>query len=228
VLTTVKQRFITLRTGLAATAAALALSACGTTNWGFPYRPDVQQGNWITSEQVAQLQEGMTREQVRFILGTPTLQDIFRSNRWDYPYYNKPGYGPEQERKFTVWFEGDSLVRWAGDEQPDRQPFQKADTGMAKQTADGGGADTGPAIQGGRAQIDESAAQTSPVLPVGGAPQPAGAEPAAEASSEAGSRQRESEAEPATQRRPIINVQPARRAAPGAPVPGRSTAEPLR
>src|SRR3546814_17013974 len=86
--------------------SALALSACGTTNWGFPYRPDIQQGNWITSEQVAQLQKGQTREQVRFILGTPTLQDVFRTNRWDYPYYNKPGYGDDQERKFTVWFEG--------------------------------------------------------------------------------------------------------------------------
>ena len=107
----------------------MAVSACGTTNWGFPYRPDIQQGNWITTEQVAQLQQGMTREQVRFILGTPTLQDIFRSNRWDYPYFHKPGYGKEEERKFTVWFEGDSLVRWEGDEQPDRQPFQKTDTG---------------------------------------------------------------------------------------------------
>ena len=130
-LTTAKPIFSTLRAGLTASVLAMALSACGTTNWGFPYRPDVQQGNWITSEQVAQLQQGMTREQVRFILGTPTLQDVFRTNRWDYPYFNKPGYGEEQERKFTVWFEGDSLVRWEGDPQPDRQPFQKADTGMA-------------------------------------------------------------------------------------------------
>lgn len=78
----------------------------------------------------------MTREQVRFILGTPTLQDIFRSNRWDYPYFHKPGYGEAEERKFTVWFEGDSLVRWEGDEQPDRQPFQKTDTGAENPDAD--------------------------------------------------------------------------------------------
>ncbi|MBV6305022.1 outer membrane protein assembly factor BamE [Candidimonas humi] len=109
---------------------AAALSACGTTNWGFPYRADVQQGNWITSEQVAQLRKGMTRDQVRYILGTPTLQDVFRSNRWDYPYLNQPGYGKLQERKFTVWFDGDLLDHWGGDPQPDRQPFQKADTGM--------------------------------------------------------------------------------------------------
>ncbi|NYT58792.1 outer membrane protein assembly factor BamE [Alcaligenaceae bacterium] len=107
----------------------MALTACGGTHWGFPYRADLQQGNWITSDQVSQLQQGMTREQVRFILGTPTLQDIFRSNRWDYPYYNKPGYGAEEERKFTVWFEGDTLVRWEGDDQPNRQPYEKTDSG---------------------------------------------------------------------------------------------------
>lgn len=132
-LTTAKPLFSKLRIGLAAGALAMAVSACGTTNWGFPYRTDVQQGNWITSEQVSQLQKGMTREQVRFILGTPTLQDVFRSDRWDYPYYIKPGYGEQQQRKFTVWFEGDVLARWEGDEQPDRQPFEKADTGEKQQ-----------------------------------------------------------------------------------------------
>ncbi|MFA7668273.1 MAG: outer membrane protein assembly factor BamE [Burkholderiaceae bacterium] len=118
-----------LRTGVAGSALVLALSACGSTNWGFPYRPNIQQGNWITAEQVERLTPGMSREQVRFLLGTPTLQDIFRSDRWDYPYYSKPGYGDPKQRRFSVWFEGDSLVRWEGDEQPDRQPFQKTDTG---------------------------------------------------------------------------------------------------
>lgn len=113
-----------LALGLAAGALALSLTACGGTKWGFPYRADIQQGNWITANQVARLEQGMTREQVRFILGTPTLQDVFRANRWDYPYYNKPGYGAADNRHFTVWFENDLLVRWAGDQQPDHQPFQ--------------------------------------------------------------------------------------------------------
>lgn len=103
---------------------ALALSACGSTKWGFPYRADVQQGNWITAEQVARLERGMTREQVRFVLGTPTLRDVFHAERWDYTYYHKPGYGEPEVRRFTVWFEGDLLARWEGDQQPDRQPFQ--------------------------------------------------------------------------------------------------------
>jgi len=120
-----------LRTGIVVSALALTLSACGGTKWGFPYRTDVQQGNWITSEQVSMLQQGMSREQVRFLLGTPTLQDVFHADRWDYPYFHKPGYGDEQARRFTVWFENNVLVRWSGDEQPDRQPFQRTDTGVS-------------------------------------------------------------------------------------------------
>lgn len=130
-LTTVNTFSKTLRTGLTGTALVLALTACGSTEWGFPYRPNIQQGNWITSEQVARLETGMSREQVRFLLGTPTLQDIFRSDRWDYPYYSKPGYGDAEQRRFSVWFDGDYLVRWDGDTQPDRQPFQKTDTGAS-------------------------------------------------------------------------------------------------
>jgi outer membrane protein assembly factor BamE len=118
-----------LRAALVASATALALSACGSTNWGFPYKMDVQQGNWITSEQVAQLRKGMTPDQVRFILGSPTLRDVLHSNRWDYPYLNEPGYGKKEKRNFTVWFENGLLDHWGGDAQPDRQPYQKTDTG---------------------------------------------------------------------------------------------------
>jgi len=109
----------------------LALTACGGTRWGFPYKVDVQQGNWITSGQVEQLRVGMTRDQVRFLLGTPTLVDVFRDDRWDYPYYSKPGYGDEELRRFTVWFKDNAVERWAGDPQPDRQPFERADTGAS-------------------------------------------------------------------------------------------------
>lgn len=106
-----------------------ALVGCGSTEWGFPYRATIQQGNWITSGQVAQLETGMSRDQVRFLLGTPTLQDAFHADRWDYPYYNQPGYGDDELRTFTVWFSNDQLVRWEGDEQPDRQPFETTDSG---------------------------------------------------------------------------------------------------
>jgi outer membrane protein assembly factor BamE len=112
---------------LAIAAISFALAGCSSGKWGFPYKAPVQQGNWITSEQVAQLRPGMTREQVRFILGSPTLTSVLHADRWDYPYYFKPGYGNAQERKFTVWFENDKVARWDGDQQPDVQPFQLAD-----------------------------------------------------------------------------------------------------
>lgn len=131
VLTIANTLIKTLRVGVAGGALVLTLAACGSTEWGFPYRPHIQQGNWITAEQVARLEPGMSREQVRFLLGTPTLQDVFRSDRWDYPYYNKPGYGDPEQRRFSVWFEGDTLVRWEGDAQPERQPFQSHDTGRS-------------------------------------------------------------------------------------------------
>lgn len=125
----------------------MSLTACGGGKWGFPYRIDVQQGNWITASQVEQLEIGMTREQVRFILGTPTLQDIFFSDRWEYPYYLKPGYGDEELRTFTVWFDGDHLVRWEGSKQPDRQPFERADSGVQRSTEQGDAPIIDPADQ---------------------------------------------------------------------------------
>jgi len=121
----------TLRAALTVGVLAFALTACGGTRWGFPYKVDVQQGNWITAQQVEQLRGGMTRDQVRFLLGTPTLQDIFRDDRWDYPYYSKQGNGDEELRRFTVWFNDNVLDRWEGDPQPARQPFQRGDTGSS-------------------------------------------------------------------------------------------------
>ncbi|TEA78754.1 outer membrane protein assembly factor BamE [Allopusillimonas ginsengisoli] len=232
-----------LRTGLAAAVLATGLAACGSTNWGFPYRPNVQQGNWITSEQVAQLQPGMTREQVRYILGTPTLQDIFHSNRWDYPYYNNPGYGDDQQRKFTVWFDGDNLIRWEGDQQPDRQPFQKADTGMqekAERDAAAGASGGQPAVSGG---VPASGSYTLPdgsVHPQPGqtVPQVGTGEPGMHSTTPDanaqdamqptdGSTRPADEAQRIEPRQPLINrIEP--RPATGAPSPGRGTSEPLR
>jgi len=113
-----------LRVGLAM-AFVLALSACSNEKWGFPFRHSVQQGNWVTQEQIVTLAPGMTREQVRFVLGSPTLTSALHADRWDYPYYYQPGTGAPQERRFTVWFESDRLLRWSGDEQPEVQPFQQ-------------------------------------------------------------------------------------------------------
>lgn len=117
------------RFGLAALGAALAigLSACSTNEWGFPYRVGVQQGNWVTASQVELLNPGMTREQVRFALGSPLLTSVLHADRWDYPYFYRAPNGDIEERNFTVFFRDGLLARWEGDEQPTLQPFQIAE-----------------------------------------------------------------------------------------------------
>jgi outer membrane protein assembly factor BamE len=76
-----------------------------------PYRIDVQQGNFIERETIAKLKPGMTRAQVRFILGTPLIADPFNPNRWDYLYYNRPRGRIQDVRRLTLYFEDDKLKR---------------------------------------------------------------------------------------------------------------------
>lgn len=82
-----------------------------------PYRIDIRQGNLVTQDMVAQLKPGMSRDQVRFILGSPMLSDVFHPDRWDYVYYFKPGNKPEetQQRRLVVYFEDEKLVSLGGD-----------------------------------------------------------------------------------------------------------------
>ncbi len=98
--------------------AFLLLSGCGFVPRipGItPYRIDIQQGNFVSQEMVAQLKPGMSKDQVRLVLGTPLLTDIFHADRWDYLYWReKPGAKREQ-RKLTVFFEGGRLTRLDGD-----------------------------------------------------------------------------------------------------------------
>lgn len=105
---------------------AMSVAGCGSNQWGFPYKVGVQQGNWVTTDQVGLLTEGMTREQVRFALGSPTLTSALHADRWDYPYFYKAPNGQVEERNFAVFFRNGLLVRWEGDEQPNVQPFQIA------------------------------------------------------------------------------------------------------
>ncbi len=93
------------------------LTACSSVNLGSlgPHRIDVQQGNALDQESVAKLKPGLTRSQVRFLLGTPLVVDPFRGNRWDYVYaFYKRGQLTEQKR-ITLFFDGDTLARIEGD-----------------------------------------------------------------------------------------------------------------
>jgi len=74
-----------------------------------PYRVDIVQGNVVTKEQLAQVKPGMTREQVRGVLGTPLLTDVFHADRWDYYFSMRRQGQPFEQRRVVAWFEGDKL-----------------------------------------------------------------------------------------------------------------------
>ncbi|MDP3037102.1 MAG: outer membrane protein assembly factor BamE [Rhodocyclaceae bacterium] len=107
------------------------LTACSNTpevtSYFTPYRVDVRQGNFVTQDMVARLKPGMTREQVRFALGTPLVADMFHADRWDYVYRFQPGRGEAQSRRLVVFFEDGKLVRVGGD--------VVAETAAGKETA---------------------------------------------------------------------------------------------
>jgi outer membrane protein assembly factor BamE len=81
---------------------------------GCIYRIDIQQGNLISDENIEQVEIGMSRSAVRFLLGTPTINDPFHDSRWDYPYYFKAGRASESEASrswIIVYFDGDQVSR---------------------------------------------------------------------------------------------------------------------
>jgi outer membrane protein assembly factor BamE len=84
---------------------ALALTAC-------VYRIDIQQGNLLDDEDIVQIEVGMTRSQVQFLLGTPMVADSFHRDRWDYAYYFRRGRSPDLiQRWVVVHFENDRVTR---------------------------------------------------------------------------------------------------------------------
>jgi len=99
-------------------AAPIALAACGAPNMIKPYRMEIQQGNYISQEVVSQLKLGMSKEQVRFILGTPLVTDIFHADRWDYVYFRDVRGRAREERRIAVVFEDGKLARVLGDVVP--------------------------------------------------------------------------------------------------------------
>lgn len=97
-------------------------TACSLFKFPGVHRIQVQQGNIITQEMVNQLKPGMTRRQVRFVLGTPLLEDTYNPNRWDYINRVRSPKGEETQKRFTVYFNGDLLIETSGDWQPTGWP----------------------------------------------------------------------------------------------------------
>jgi len=116
---------------LAVVAGGLSLAACTTMGDSTrsalravtPYKVEIQQGNFVSKEQVAALKPGMTRQQVREILGTSVLTDIFHADRWDYVFtIRRQGVEPLQ-RHLAVYFKGEYLDHYEGDPMPSEQEF---------------------------------------------------------------------------------------------------------
>ncbi len=119
--------------------ACAAMAACSSTrdpltnktsesklnpaNWLTPYKVDVIQGNFVSKEQVELLRAGMIRDQVKATLGTPLITSLFHADRWDYVFTLQRQGVPAQSYRYTVFFKGDVLERFGGDEMPSETEF---------------------------------------------------------------------------------------------------------
>lgn len=97
----------------------LVLLVALTSGCNLLYKPEVQQGTPLTAEQLAGLRPGMTKRQVRLLLGSPPVADVFHPDRWDYVYtQGAAGEVPVPEKRLTLYFRNDTLVRATGDLAP--------------------------------------------------------------------------------------------------------------
>ena len=83
-----------------------------------PYKMDIRQGNYVTPEMRDKLKIGMSRQQVRYVLGTPMVSDAFHGDRWDYVYRLEQHGEVVEKQRLTLYFEGDKLVRMDDGKQP--------------------------------------------------------------------------------------------------------------
>ncbi len=110
-------------------AGVLLVSACA------PYKMDIRQGNLIRPEAREKLKVGMTRTQVRALLGTPLVEDPFHPDRWDYVYTLEHKREVADSQRMTLYFQGDKLIRIDNANMP---PLPPAANGGAQKPAAGG------------------------------------------------------------------------------------------
>ena len=106
--------------------AVSLLAGCASSGFTLPkipgieaHRMEIQQGNYVTQEMIAKLQPGMTRDQVRFVLGTPLVADAFHADRWDYMFHRQRANSKEiEQRRIVIFFDDGRLSRIEGDVTP--------------------------------------------------------------------------------------------------------------
>ena len=134
----------TLTRGLALAITSLAMAGCSSLQSSdnllgviTPYRVEVVQGNVVTKEQAELIKTGMSRAQVRDILGSPLLTDIFHADRWDYVFTIRRQGAGYQQRKVVVLFEGDKVSKFEFGELPAERDFVASiDTGKGKKRSE--------------------------------------------------------------------------------------------
>jgi outer membrane protein assembly factor BamE len=116
-------------------AMGCARNTDGTWKAPLVYRVDIQQGNVVDQDMINKLKPGMDKKQVKFIMGTPLITDTFHSDRWDYLYSFEPGKGNREQRRVTLFFNGDKLARVEGDIQITDKPRVDEETKKERSVA---------------------------------------------------------------------------------------------
>ena len=96
--------------------------ACAVLLGGCVYRIDVQHGNYVTQDVAAKMKTGMSRTEVRALLGTPLLSDVFHNDRWDYYFSHSKAAKGAERKLFSVFFKDDKVESFTGDVQPPAPP----------------------------------------------------------------------------------------------------------
>jgi outer membrane protein assembly factor BamE len=110
---------------------AVLLASCNNVPFLTPYKMEIRQGNFVTPEMREKLKLGMSKQQVRYVMGTPMVNDVFHGNRWDYAYRLERDGKVIEKQDMTLYFEGDNLVRIVDGSAPEKTAPAKSD-GQAK------------------------------------------------------------------------------------------------
>ncbi len=93
----------------------MLLAGCQYFQFPGVYKIDIQQGNIVTQDMIDQLKPGMSKRQVRYVMGNPLIEDTFNPNRWDYFYSLIPAKGEPTKERISIYFKGDELTHFSGD-----------------------------------------------------------------------------------------------------------------
>lgn len=116
------------------TSLVISLAGCSYFKYPDVHKLTIRQGNVINQQMVDQLRPGMTRSQVRYILGTPLTADTFHQNRWDYFYSIKRPGREELRERVSVFFDDDKLTHFTGDYRPSAITAAMATQATAQKT----------------------------------------------------------------------------------------------